>query len=92
MFLSFTGVRGNFSKQEWTPERLAQHRAALRSSLQAGYDVLSAGGEAMDAVVAAVAVMEGQPLRSTPILMMSDQNGQFRLPAVQCRERLRIQC
>lgn len=43
-----------------TPELRARYEAALRDALLAGYEVLMRGGEAMDAVVAAVAVMEGQ--------------------------------
>ncbi|TEB29230.1 L-asparaginase [Coprinellus micaceus] len=37
-------------------------RLALAESLRAGYEVLKAGGEAMDAAVAAVSVMEDNPL------------------------------
>ncbi|KAF8305256.1 asparaginase [Clavulina sp. PMI_390] len=39
-----------------------RYRAALRSALIAGHEVLKSGGEAMDAVVAAVACMEDFPL------------------------------
>jgi len=38
------------------------YRAALKSALEAGYAVLREGGEAMDAAVAAVTVMEDYPL------------------------------
>lgn len=45
-----------------TPELRVQYRAALGRALLAGYAVLSAGGEAMDAAVAAVSSMEGRYL------------------------------
>jgi L-asparaginase / beta-aspartyl-peptidase len=42
-----------------TPEQQELYREALRSALRAGYSVLQAGGEAIDAAVAAVSAMEG---------------------------------
>ncbi|KAI0082020.1 asparaginase [Panus rudis PR-1116 ss-1] len=50
------------SKDKSTPELRAKYKAALSKALQAGYDVLKEGGEAMDAAVAAVSVMEDCPL------------------------------
>ncbi|KAI0360924.1 asparaginase [Trametes cingulata] len=49
-------------KSRSTPELRAQYKAALARALMAGYAVLSAGGEAMDAAVAAVTSMEDCPL------------------------------
>lgn len=49
-------------KSKSTPELRAKYKAALSGALLAGYDVLSHGGEAMDAVVAAVSYMEDCPL------------------------------
>ena len=46
-------------KSRSTPELRAQYKAALSRALLAGYTVLEAGGEAMDAAVAAVSSMEG---------------------------------
>ena len=46
-------------KSRSTIELRAKYKAALQSALLAGYGVLSSGGEAMDAVVAAVSSMEG---------------------------------
>ncbi|KAF8840491.1 asparaginase [Paxillus ammoniavirescens] len=45
-----------------TPEKRALYRAALGHALKAGHEVLKSGGEAMDAAVAAVTVMEDCPL------------------------------
>lgn len=53
------GGAGIMSRTGSTPEQQAQYKAALRTALQAGYAVLRDGGEAMDAAVAAVKVMEG---------------------------------
>lgn len=45
-----------------TPPREAELRAALGRALRAGDDVLSADGSALDAVTAAVCVLEDEPL------------------------------
>jgi hypothetical protein len=47
------------SKAGSTPEQQSRYKAALRAALRAGYAVLRDGGEAMDAALAAVKVMEG---------------------------------
>ncbi|KAI0373435.1 asparaginase [Pilatotrama ljubarskyi] len=56
------GGAGTMDKSRSTPELRAQYKAALARALMAGYAVLSAGGEAMDAAVAAVSSMEDCPL------------------------------
>ncbi|KAJ7769272.1 nucleophile aminohydrolase [Mycena metata] len=56
------GGAGTMSRGGSTPEQRAEYRAALRAALKAGYKILSAGGEAMDAVTAAVSSMEDCPL------------------------------
>lgn len=45
-----------------TPRRESAYRAALERSLRAGYKVLRSGGSGIDAVVAAIVVMEDSPL------------------------------
>ncbi|MHB2168726.1 isoaspartyl peptidase/L-asparaginase family protein [Alsobacter sp. R-9] len=55
------GGAGAISRAEATPEREARIRADLRASLEAGWAVLSKGGPALDAVEAAVRVMEDSP-------------------------------
>lgn len=50
------------SRDRSTPEQREAYREALRNALKAGHAVLQGGGEAMDAAVAAVAVMEDCPL------------------------------
>ncbi|KIK00383.1 hypothetical protein K443DRAFT_679191 [Laccaria amethystina LaAM-08-1] len=56
------GGAGTMSKAGSTKEQQALYKAGLAKALHAGYDVLSQGGEAMDAVVAAVTVLEDNPL------------------------------
>lgn len=54
------GGAGTISRVSASPERQALYRTALKTALRAGHAVLSGGGEAMDAAVAAVTVLEGQ--------------------------------
>jgi beta-aspartyl-peptidase (threonine type) len=54
------GGAGTISRAKATPEKQAMYKKALRAALQAGYAVLREGGEAMDAAVAAVTVLEGE--------------------------------
>jgi len=50
------------SRDGSTPAQQAMYKAALSKALKAGYNILHTGGEAMDAVVAAVTVLEDCPL------------------------------
>ncbi|RDX44090.1 asparaginase [Lentinus brumalis] len=56
------GGAGTMDKSRSTPELRKQYKAALSRTLLAGYTVLNAGGEAMDAAVAAVSSLEDCPL------------------------------
>jgi beta-aspartyl-peptidase (threonine type) len=56
------GGAGTISRDQMTPEREAAYRAALSRALDAGYQILSRGGTSLDAVEAAVCVMEDSPL------------------------------
>jgi len=56
------GGAGVILRENMTPEREAQFEAALNEAMEAGADVLRNGGEAIDAVQAAVIVMEDNPL------------------------------
>ncbi len=56
------GGAGTIERSQMTPEREAAYREALAAALAAGYRVLAAGGPALDAVEAAVCVMEDSPL------------------------------
>lgn len=54
------GGAGTMSRDRSTPELRAKYKAALSKALLTGYDTLQNGGEAMDAAVAAVTVLEGE--------------------------------
>lgn len=56
------GGAGTIRKENMTPERQEAYHTALKQSLDAGYEVLAGGGTSLDAVVAAIAVMEDSPL------------------------------
>ncbi|MCE7913339.1 MAG: isoaspartyl peptidase/L-asparaginase [Nitrosomonas sp. PRO4] len=56
------GGAGAILRSKLTPEREQAYRQALAESLTAGYTVLKAGGSSVDAVIAAIAVMEDSPL------------------------------
>ncbi len=60
--IAIHGGAGTILRSEMTEEMEADYRAALEEALRAGYDVLNAGGSSLDAVVAAVQVMEESPL------------------------------
>ncbi|HRK68287.1 MAG TPA: isoaspartyl peptidase/L-asparaginase, partial [Hyphomonas sp.] len=56
------GGAGVILRENMTPEREAAFEAALQRSMEAGAAVLREGGAALDAVEAAVLVMEDDPL------------------------------
>jgi L-asparaginase / beta-aspartyl-peptidase len=56
------GGAGALKKEMMDPQREAEYQQVLRASLQAGYDILSRGGTALDAVIASNKVMEDSPL------------------------------
>ncbi|MDF2158805.1 isoaspartyl peptidase/L-asparaginase [Algoriphagus sp. CAU 1675] len=60
--LAIHGGAGTIKKENMTPEQDAEYRAKLKESLDAGFAVLENGGSSLDAVIAAVKVMEDSPL------------------------------
>jgi L-asparaginase / beta-aspartyl-peptidase len=56
------GGAGVINRAEMTSEREAQYRAGLEEARDAGYAVLERGGSSVDAVTAAVRVLEDNPL------------------------------
>ncbi|MCP3139145.1 isoaspartyl peptidase/L-asparaginase family protein [Pyxidicoccus xibeiensis] len=55
------GGAGVISRENLSPEREAEVRAALTQALQAGHAVLARGGTSLDAVSAAIRVLEDSP-------------------------------
>jgi beta-aspartyl-peptidase (threonine type) len=60
--LAIHGGAGTILKKDMSPEKEAAYKAVLEESLRKGYEVLKAGGTSVDAVEAAVKVMEDSPL------------------------------
>ncbi|MDB1122801.1 isoaspartyl peptidase/L-asparaginase family protein [Vibrio algarum] len=59
--IAIHGGAGTILRENLTPELDKQIRAALEQSVRAGYDILNKGGDALDASVAAVKVLEDCP-------------------------------
>ena len=60
--LAVHGGAGTILRHTMTDDLAARYHAGLRRALQAGHDVLAHAGSAMDAVTAAVCVLEDEPL------------------------------
>lgn len=56
------GGAGVIERTSMSPEREAEYRARLTGALNAGYAVLDRGGAALEAVTAAINIMEDSPL------------------------------
>ncbi len=56
------GGAGTILKEDMTPELEANYKEALEAALEKGYGILEGGGPAVDAVKAAVIVLEDHPL------------------------------
>lgn len=56
------GGAGTISKENMTPEREAAYHKALTHALNTGYEVLEHGGKSLDAIIAAIKIMEDSPL------------------------------
>jgi beta-aspartyl-peptidase (threonine type) len=56
------GGAGTIERSRMTPEREKAYRDKLTEALRAGYDVLNRGGVCLDAVVAAITLLEDSPL------------------------------
>jgi len=56
------GGAGTIQKAEMTSEKETAYKAKLEEALRAGYNVLKQGHTSLDAVVAAVTILEDSPL------------------------------
>jgi beta-aspartyl-peptidase (threonine type) len=75
------GGAGTISRKDMTPEKDAAYRAALKQALDAGYAVLKQGGKSLDAVQAAIRVMEDDPLFNAGKGAVFAHNGRNELDA-----------
>jgi len=60
--LAIHGGAGTLDPEQMTPERRAAYEADLQRALDAGSKILAEGGAAMDAIKAAIVIMEDSPL------------------------------
>ena len=60
--IAIHGGAGTIERSKMTPEREKAYRAKLTEALNKGYGVLESGGSSLDAVVAAIRVLESSPL------------------------------
>ncbi|WP_295801887.1 isoaspartyl peptidase/L-asparaginase family protein [uncultured Microbulbifer sp.] len=60
--IAIHGGAGTIEKSNMTPEKERAYRAKLEEAVNAGYRVLEKGGESLDAVIAAINVLENSPL------------------------------
>ncbi|HEX2668822.1 MAG TPA: isoaspartyl peptidase/L-asparaginase [Gammaproteobacteria bacterium] len=75
------GGAGTITRKDMTPEMDAEYRAALKQALEAGYTVLKQGGRSLDAVQAAIRVMEDSPLFNAGKGAVFAHNGKNELDA-----------
>ncbi len=60
--IAIHGGAGTITPASMTPEKESAYKEALSAALQAGYQLLESGGDALDAVQEAVVVLEDTPL------------------------------
>jgi beta-aspartyl-peptidase (threonine type) len=75
------GGAGTLTRKDMTPELEAQYRAVLKQALDAGYAVLKQGGSSVDAVQAAIRVMEDSPLFNAGRGSVFSHNGKNEMDA-----------
>jgi beta-aspartyl-peptidase (threonine type) len=59
--IAIHGGAGTIKKSNFTPELEAAYRAKLAQAVESGYNVLNDGGSSLDAVTAAINVLENSP-------------------------------
>ena len=75
------GGAGAVPEVEMTPDREADARAALERALRAGFEVLASGGASLDAVEAAVRVLEDHPAFNAGRGAVLNRDGRIELDA-----------
>jgi len=59
--IAIHGGAGTIEKARFTPEKEAAYRAKLTESVEAGYAILEKGGTSLDALTAAINILENSP-------------------------------
>ena len=75
------GGAGTINRKDMTSEQDQAYRAALKRALETGYAVLKQGGKSLDAVQAAIRVMEDDPLFNAGKGAVFDHEGKNELDA-----------
>ena len=79
--IAIHGGAGTILRQNMTPESEAEYRQKLEEALRIGHDVLEAGGTSLDAVVAAIQVLEASPLFNAGVGAVFTSEGTVELDA-----------
>jgi beta-aspartyl-peptidase (threonine type) len=79
--IAIHGGAGTLSRKEMTPAQEKEYLSGLGESLDAGYAVLAKGGSSLDATIAAVRVLEDNPLFNAGRGAVLDANGIAQLDA-----------
>jgi beta-aspartyl-peptidase (threonine type) len=79
--IAIHGGAGVIEPAKMTPEKEASFRAGLAAALDAGYAILERGGSSLDAVIAAVRLMEDDPQFNAGRGAVLDQDGEAELDA-----------
>jgi beta-aspartyl-peptidase (threonine type) len=75
------GGAGVISRENLTPQREAEVRAKLTEALEAGHAILARGGTSLDAVSAAIRILEDSPLFNAGKGAVFNHDGQIELDA-----------
>ena len=79
--IAIHGGAGVIDPAQMTPEKAAAYRAGLAAALDAGYAILERGGSSLDAVTAAVRMLEDDPLFNAGRGAVLNQDGDAELDA-----------
>lgn len=75
------GGAGTIRKEQMTHAQEQAYRNALARALEAGFDVLDSGGKSVDAVIAAISILEDSPLFNAARGAVFTDDGKIELDA-----------
>src|SRR5262245_35270931 len=79
--IAIHGGAGSLPRDNRGPEQERAYLKGLESALDAGYEVLARGGASLDATIAAVRVLEDNPLFNAGLGAVLDRDGNAELDA-----------